>query len=84
MLRSIPNRIISSTSASESLFLVAAAVAQALVEEGPLMIKEVARTRARREIEAAKTTKAMVAVTQLVAVAGVEEADDALRRGTGG
>ena len=48
------------------------------------MIKEVARTRARQEIEAAKTTKARAAVTRLVAVAGVEVADDALRRGAGG
>ena len=83
MLRSTPSRIMSSTSASESLFLVAAAAAQALVEEGPLMIKEVARTKARQEMEAAKT-KARVAVTHQVAVAGVEDADDALRRGAGG
>ena len=54
------------------------------MEVGPHMIKDVARTRARREIEAAQITKARAAATQLVAVAGVEVADDALRRGACG
>ena len=47
------------------------------------MTREVASTTARQEMEAAKT-KARVAVTSQVAVAGVEDADDAMRRGAGG
>ena len=76
-------------SASESLLLVAAvAVLVAAVTVGTLVEevlpnqREEARISGKVAMKAAKT-KARVAVTEVVAVAGVEDADDALRMGAG-
>ena len=71
-------------SASESLLLVAAVAVVTLVGEVPPNQREEARISGKVAMKAAKTkTKARVAVTEEVAVAGVEDADDALRMGAG-
>ena len=83
-LRFIPSRTISSMSASESLFLVAAVAVDTLVGEVPPNQMGEARISGKVVMTAAKTkTTARVAATDQVAVAGVEDADDALRMGAG-
>ena len=82
MPRCIPSRTINSMSASESFCLVASVVVETLVEEMPPNQRGKARITGNAVMKAAKT-KARVAMTDVVAVAGVKDADDALRMGAG-
>ena len=82
MPRCTLSRTINSMIESESHFLVAAVAVETLVEEVPPNQRGKARITGKVVMKAAKT-KARVAVTEVVAVAGVEGADDALRMGAG-